>query len=370
MQPYEIPLYSDIGDDDAANILQKIRSAGPNTPINVRINSPGGNVFQGYAIYNALLAHPAGATVYIDGMAASIAAYIAMAGRKISMADNAMLMIHNPTGGIHGDAATLRKRANLIDEITKSFAQAFVRRSKGQLSQEQVVAMMDEETWFTADMALAAGLIDEITPAMQMAAHFDTSAFKNVPPNLKEKLMPQPPITETKETEEKTATDETRINTDVIETSNPGIFEQLKSLLKPKAEMLADIAGYKTQIEVRDAAIVQLNAKIAEQDKKIEGFQKVAAEMVELEAAVKALKAEQKTVEDAAVDKVAALGFPQKDLPAATSDELKEEDEPDEKALLEKLNKITDPKEFTAAYRKMQKQIQAATMKKSSAARK
>src|SRR6266542_1214539 len=111
MQPFEIWLYDNVGDWGISSntVLEQVKQAG-GAPIDLHINSPGGGVFEGYTIFNILAAHKPGVTVYIDGLAASIAAYIAMVGRPIRMAENAMLMIHNPTtSGTDGDAAKLRK---------------------------------------------------------------------------------------------------------------------------------------------------------------------------------------------------------------------------------------------------------------------
>lgn len=186
MKPVEILLYSEVWFGDAEKFVTAIRAAG-SAPILFRINSPGGSVFDGYAIYNALLAHKADVTVQIDGMAASIASLIAMAGKKIIFASNAMMMIHNPTMGGGGDANELRKKANLLDEIKSSCVSAYKRRIGDKLTVEQLNAMLDAETWFTAEDAQKLGMCDEIIAAADAKnlAAFDTSKFRNPPPQLK-----------------------------------------------------------------------------------------------------------------------------------------------------------------------------------------
>lgn len=178
MKPCQILLYEPVIEGDAKRFVDEIRAAG-SKPIELRINSPGGSVFDGYAIYNALLAHAAGVTVFIDGMACSIASYIAMAGRPLIMAENAMMMIHNPTQFIGGDAEDMRRSADLLQKVTDSIVVAYARRSNQ--PPEKIAAMMDEETWLTAEMAKELGFIDEISSPMKMAAHFDMSRFRNVP---------------------------------------------------------------------------------------------------------------------------------------------------------------------------------------------
>jgi len=189
--PLEILLYDVIGSEEltAKNLIDIIKAAAQR-PIRVRINSPGGSVFDGYAIYNALSAHPGGVEVDIDGLAASIASYIAMAGQTIRMADNALLMIHNPTDIVFGDAGDMRRTAALLDKIKVSLVAAYERRlnaseANARSGSPDLAAMMDAETWFTAPEALALGFVDEITAPLRAAALFDTGKFRNVPPQIR-----------------------------------------------------------------------------------------------------------------------------------------------------------------------------------------
>lgn len=108
-----ITLYSEIRAGDAEYILSLLRKD-PGAPVEVRINSPGGLVSEGLAIFNAL--HPRKPTVYIDGVAASMASVVAMAGARIIAAENAVLMIHNPYGGGPGTASDMRNQAEQLDK--------------------------------------------------------------------------------------------------------------------------------------------------------------------------------------------------------------------------------------------------------------
>ena len=196
----EIELYDMIGGDmfsdgvTAKNVSEALTSGGVGvTDIHVRINSPGGGVFEGFTIYNLLASHPAKVVVDIDGLAASIASFIAMAGDEIRMAKNAMLMIHNPFTLAQGDAAELRQVAARLDKLTDNLAQTYAKRSGQRTS--SVLKAMAAETWLTADEALEAGYVDEVTTAMKAAA-CDLSRFTNVPEHLAALPVgsePQPP---------------------------------------------------------------------------------------------------------------------------------------------------------------------------------
>ena len=136
--------------------------------IDLHINSPGGYVFDGLAIYNILKQHPAEITTYIDGIAASISSVIALAGNKIYMAENAIFMIHNPYGLVMGGSSEMRKMADELDIVRGSIAKAYI--SKTGMPEDEVYALMDAETWMNAEEALEYGFIDDLTDRMDMAA--------------------------------------------------------------------------------------------------------------------------------------------------------------------------------------------------------
>lgn len=129
--------------------------------INVYINSYGGSVFEGTSIYNQLRRHPAQVTVYIDGFACSVASVIAMAGDKVVMPRNAMMMIHNAYLYAVGNAAELRKAADDLDVINRGNRQAYLLKAGDKLSEEELSSMMDAETWLTAEDCIRLGLADE-----------------------------------------------------------------------------------------------------------------------------------------------------------------------------------------------------------------
>lgn len=147
--------------------------------LNVHINSPGGSVFDGLAIYNALSAHPAKVVVHIDGIAASIASVIAMAGDEIVMASNAMVMIHCPSCGVTGYAGDLRKQADVLDVLEGNLIAIYAARTG--MKPDELKAAMVGETWFTSAQCKANGFCTSVVAAKKIAAHFDLSAFKNAP---------------------------------------------------------------------------------------------------------------------------------------------------------------------------------------------
>ena len=136
--------------------------------VHLRINSPGGSVVDGTAIFNALRRHEGGVTVHIDALAASMASVIAMAGMPTLMADNALLMVHNPWTISMGDSDDLRKEADLLDKLKDSIRSAYKRKTD--LSDAELQDMMDAETWLDSVDAVALGFVDAIEEGIEAAA--------------------------------------------------------------------------------------------------------------------------------------------------------------------------------------------------------
>ena len=190
----EIWIYEQIGEDFwtdcgvTAKSFQKELAGIKASQIDLHINSPGGEVFDGITIYNLIKQHPANVTAHIDGLAASIASVIALAGDTVIMAENALFMIHNPWGFAMGDATEMRKTADLLDKIGGSLVTAY--SSKSGKSDDEISVLMDSETWMTAQEAKDAGFIDEISEQMDLAAcakfvpAMQKAKFKNIPENL------------------------------------------------------------------------------------------------------------------------------------------------------------------------------------------
>ena len=150
-----------IPSETSANTFRDALESYPDiSNINIYINSYGGSVFEGTAIYNQLRRHAAKKTVYIDAFACSIASVIAMAGDEIIMPKNALMMIHNAWTIGMGNAEELRKIADDLDIINMAGRQAYLQKAGDKLTEEQLIEMMDAETWLTAEQCIEYGLAD------------------------------------------------------------------------------------------------------------------------------------------------------------------------------------------------------------------
>ena len=129
-------------------------------PISVWINSPGGDVFAAAQIYNMLMEYPYDVTVKIDGLAASAASVIAMAGTTVEMSPVAMMMIHNPATIAIGDSEEMKKAVKMLDEVKESIMNAY--EIKTGLARDKISKLMDAESWFNAKKAVELGFADKI----------------------------------------------------------------------------------------------------------------------------------------------------------------------------------------------------------------
>lgn len=198
----EIMIYGDISTydswwDDSAVTPQKfndeLKALGDDVDeISVRINSNGGSVFAGVAIHSMLKRHKAKITVYVDGIAASIASIIAMAGDEIVMPNGSMLMIHNPWTFAMGNAKEFRKLADDLDEIGGSMMDIYVARTG--VDRDELTQLLDDETWMSATTAVEKGFATRVeedsqpiaasmrgTTAIINGVEMDLSKFKNAP---------------------------------------------------------------------------------------------------------------------------------------------------------------------------------------------
>ena len=184
----EVLIYDEIGayGVSAKGFLAELGALPDDAPIDLRLNSPGGSVFDAVAIYNALKRHAGPITVWIDGIAASAASYIAMAGDEIVMPENAFLMIHDPAGLVMGTAEDMRATAEALDKVKGSLIQGYA--SKSGKAEEEIATLMAAETWLDAKDALALGFIDRIAEPVKLAASFDVARFRNAPPEVVEAI--------------------------------------------------------------------------------------------------------------------------------------------------------------------------------------
>jgi len=153
--------------------------------IEIRVNSGGGDVFDGIAIYNFLKNYKGSVSVVVDGIAASIASIIALAGDSLTMNEGAFFMIHNPWSGMMGESEDFRKQADLLDGIRDQLLGIYERATG--LERDKIQSMMDDETWLNADQAIEMGFATGKQESIKVAANLDKTKyiFNNVPMELK-----------------------------------------------------------------------------------------------------------------------------------------------------------------------------------------
>lgn len=129
--------------------------------INIYVNSLGGSVVEGNAIYAQLRRHPATVTAYVDGFACSEASVVCMAADKVVMPKNAVMMIHNMWITLSGNANELRKAADDLDTLNKAARQAYLTKSAGKITEDKLCELLDNETYLTAEECMEYGFADE-----------------------------------------------------------------------------------------------------------------------------------------------------------------------------------------------------------------
>jgi ATP-dependent protease ClpP protease subunit len=171
----------------ASQVSEQLSSAaGKASSVKVRINSPGGSCFEGATIYNLLRSCGLPVTTVVDGLAASAASVIAMAGDKIQMGTGTMLMIHEAWMMTAGSANDLRKEADILDKITAQMVGIYSKRSGSDPA--KIAELVAAETWLTAQEAIDLNFADEMTSEQgdtaSIAAAYDLSVFANTPESL------------------------------------------------------------------------------------------------------------------------------------------------------------------------------------------
>lgn len=166
----EVRILEDIGawGVTAKQFHQELTALGPVKTLEIIISSGGGEVTEGFAIMSMLARHPAKKIVQIDGLAASMASAIACVGDEVRISENAFIMIHDPWGGVIGDAEQMRKSADTLDMMRVNLVNTYAKRTG--LDAARIEAMMAAETWLNAKEAVRLGFADKITPALKAAA--------------------------------------------------------------------------------------------------------------------------------------------------------------------------------------------------------
>lgn len=193
----DIYIYDEIGywGVTARQFASSMKALGDLDHINLHIHSPGGDVFDGIAIYNLLNSHTASKTVYIDGLAASMASVIAMVGNPIIMPENAMMMIHKPWGITGGDANDMRDYADLLDKVEAVLIPSYAKKTGK--TPDELALMLGEETWMTAQECLEHGFADQISTAVQAMARINSKRIEefDAMPNALKNMNTKPKAT-------------------------------------------------------------------------------------------------------------------------------------------------------------------------------
>lgn len=257
----EVAIFDDIGyfGITAENFRNDVIAASKSAKtVRVRINSYGGEVWQAIAMYHTLRGLDAKVQVVIDGIAASAASLVAMAGDEILIPENAYMMIHNPAGLYWGEAEGMSNYASMLEKLELTLANIYSGRTG--LDVPVVREIMKTETWLTAAEAVSKGFADEMTTAIRIAANGSTARFKSFPEQLRKTIA----MTET-----------TTVITPVAEDNAKRVTEIVTLCkLAGKPEMAAELIG-KTVDEARSALEA---AKAADE----------AAKQAEIDAAIKA----------------------------------------------------------------------------------
>jgi ATP-dependent Clp protease protease subunit len=191
--------FSDGNEVTPTSFKAELDALGDITTLNVYINSPGGDVFAGQTIYSQLRRHKAIVNMHVDGLAASIASVIVMAGDTIHIPVNGIVMIHHPMSGVYGNATEMRAMADTLDKVCESIQETYLAKAPN-LKREDLVALLDAETWLTAQECFDLGLCDVVGDEKSIAASvrdFEILAkYRNTPRFIKVRDEDPPEPTE------------------------------------------------------------------------------------------------------------------------------------------------------------------------------
>ncbi len=255
----EVMIYDEIGNYgvDAKSFIDEVKAIPTDKSVLLRINSPGGSVIDGLAIYDAISRMPQKVTTRIEGMAASMASVIALAGDEVTMSANSLYMIHNVWGGETGESTDLRKAADLMDKMGDRLVSIYM--SKTGESEEQIRAWMDKETWFDSSEAVKAGFIDKIEEPIKLAARFDINKY-----DYKNKALVNNLFNNIKK-ESKMEKEFDNLKTFIADLFNKG--EDVKEVKILDNDVVVEkMKTLEESIEESAKAIVELNGKIVEKD--------------------------------------------------------------------------------------------------------
>ena len=257
----DVYLFNDIGTFgvSAQSFVEEIKEY-EGKELAIHINSLGGEVFDGMAIYSIIQRRKAKTTVYIEGIAASIASVIALAADEVIMSENSLLMIHNAWGGTQGDASEMRKQADVLDKITNEIAEIYVKKTN--LPYDEIIRLMSEETWLTAEEAVALGFVDSISEPIKVAAKYDVSKFKNITMEKVEKTLSINNKKKIKMTEELKSWFNSKVDDIIANVKTSDVEQSVESVDVNIA--LADNEEIKNKLSEFEATVSELNNSITD----------------------------------------------------------------------------------------------------------
>jgi ATP-dependent Clp endopeptidase proteolytic subunit ClpP len=189
----EVIIYDVIGwpFNDASELVRSLAGMTAKT-ITVRINSPGGDVFDAVSIFNALQSHKSKVITRVEGLAASAASFLALAGKEVQAYQNTMVMIHDPWVCVAGNQYELRETADILEKLSGQMVDIYAGNSS--VGKKEIRDMMKAETWMTAKEAKEKGFIDTIVDGKSAKAQFDLSMFANAPEDLTAEIHDEPAV--------------------------------------------------------------------------------------------------------------------------------------------------------------------------------
>jgi ATP-dependent protease ClpP protease subunit len=338
--PVEVSIHDEIGawGVSAKGFLAELKEQAKGRDVELSLHSPGGEVFDGWAIYNALKRHEGEVTVKVEGLAASMASVIAMAGDRVTMPENSYLMIHNPWSVAVGDAGEMREVADLLEKLGDGIVGAYAKRAG--MDEDEVRTLMDAETWLTGREAVEMGFADVVEEPVAMAAvrrGVDISKWSKVPTNL---MATETPVTKDDEVDQPAAeTEEVIVGVDEtpaeeLAPADDPVVEVSLETDEPAEESAPEAKGFVERVlarltgesEVGDlrAAIEVKDARISELEGQLEAQKKDLADLDALKNALAEADAKRTTVsEEAARIAASELGVTTEevdDLPPVNAD--------------------------------------------------
>lgn len=268
----DVYIYDSIDDVNGISAQDVINELDGAEDIMLHINSGGGMVFDGLAIYNALKNHKGEVTAVIEGLSASISSVIMLGADKVVMANNSFIMIHNPKMGVFGEATDIEAKLELMNKTKDQIIDIY--NAKTGIDKEELSNMMDKETWLNANEALEMGFVDELTEGVKIAAclnGLEIAGVNHVPIKLQNQI--------------------TKIEMEEIRKMIDGLMTAIDTLATPKTEeAVADnVENTEDVIEVTKNDIVNLAEKVGEVEEKVDNNESLVNELDELKMIVETL---------------------------------------------------------------------------------